>query len=109
VSGGAAANRILPGYTRYAKTAISLPDSVFDRVRRHAARLRISRSEFFVRAAERWADELDDADLTEAIDDALDRIGPDAADDDTAFVRRAAASLFAERHDDRLSPTPSAR
>jgi Ribbon-helix-helix protein, copG family len=87
------------------KTAISLPDSAFERFRRHAARLGISRSEFFVRAAERWADELDDADLTEAIDSALREVGPGAPDDNAVFVRRAAASLFAGQQDD----GPSAR
>jgi hypothetical protein len=85
------------------------PDSAFERVSRHAARLGISRSEFFVRAAERWADELDDANLTEAIDSALDRVGPGVPDDDTAFVRRAAASLFAGRLDDGLPTPPGVR
>jgi len=71
------------------KTAISVPDRSFERVRRHAARLGISRSEFFTRAAERWADQLDDAELTASIDDTLDQIG-DGPDDNAAFLYEAA-------------------
>lgn len=70
------------------KTAISVPDPVFDRVEHHAHRLGLSRSEFFARAAERWADELDGADLTAAIDHALDLAGDDGTSE---FARVAAA------------------
>jgi metal-responsive CopG/Arc/MetJ family transcriptional regulator len=71
------------------KTAISLNDDLFVRVERHAARLGISRSEFFARAAARWADELEGAELTDAIDAAL--IG--AEDDGLDFVDAAARTL----------------
>jgi hypothetical protein len=76
------------------KTAISVPDEAFRRVERHAAKLHISRSEFFARAAERWADELDDAELTHAINDALDVIGD--ADDNAEFLRAAAVEALSE-------------
>jgi hypothetical protein len=85
------------------KTAISLPDSSFERVRFHAERLGISRSEFFVKAAERWADELDDANLTGAINSALEQIGSDDLDDTAPFVRQAATRLFVGQQDDRRS------
>lgn len=71
------------------KTAISIPDAAFRRVERHAQRLGLSRSEFFTRAAERWADELDDAQLTRAVDDALDFIG-DTDDGNGEFLRESA-------------------
>jgi hypothetical protein len=38
------------GYTRRMKTAISVPDDVFDQAERAAKRLGLSRSEFFTRA-----------------------------------------------------------
>jgi hypothetical protein len=73
------------------KTAISVPDVVFARAERHAERLGISRSEFFAKAAERWADELDGAELTVAIDLALSESGPDLEMD---FVHESARRLF---------------
>lgn len=69
------------------KTAISIPDATFARVEASAARLGVSRSEFFARAAERWLDDLEGADTTAAIDAAL------AGKQDTAFVERAAQDL----------------
>ncbi len=72
------------------KTAISVPDKTFDRVERLAKRLGMSRSEFFARAAARWADELESSDLTAAINNAIDAGG----DEDTEFVREAARRTF---------------
>lgn len=76
------------------KTAISIPDSTFERVERKAAQLGWSRSQFYRRAAEHLLDELDQESLTGAIDAAL-KLG--AADDDmstaaTAAGRRTLAS-----------------
>ncbi len=68
------------------KTAISVPEDTFQRVERLAKRLGVSRSEFFARAAARWADELEAPDLTDAINRAIDL----GADDDIEFVREAA-------------------
>lgn len=65
------------------KTAISISDEVFARVEATAARLGVSRSEFFSRAAERWLEDLEDAETTAAIDAAL------GDEQDTAFVERA--------------------
>jgi metal-responsive CopG/Arc/MetJ family transcriptional regulator len=70
------------------KTAISLPDETFDRVERAARVLGVSRSEFFVRAAERWLDALDDETTTEAIDRVIAGLP-----DDHAFTDAAAAAL----------------
>jgi len=70
------------------KTAISLPDDTFKRVQVAAARLGVSRSEFFARAAERWLHDLDDEQTTEAINRAIDGLAPD-----TAFTDAAATLL----------------
>ncbi len=73
-----------------------VPEHVFERVRQHAERLGISRREFFSRAAEMWADEMEGAELTEAINDAIDAAGEQAGDDDSPeFARRAAQRLVA--------------
>lgn len=70
------------------KTAISLPDHTFTRVERAAKRLGVSRSEFFARAAERWLDDLDDDQTTNAINQALTGI-----EQDTALVNAAGDRL----------------
>jgi metal-responsive CopG/Arc/MetJ family transcriptional regulator len=70
------------------KTAISLPDKTFTRVEQAAKRLGVSRSEFFARAAERWLDDLDDDQTTNAINQALDGV-----EQDTAFVSAASDRL----------------
>lgn len=74
------------------KTAISLPDATARRIDRVAGRHGMSRSEFYRRAAERFADELDGADLTAEIDAAIEAVGQPG--DDTAALRaRANARL----------------
>ena len=73
------------------KTAISIPDDVFQRVARQADRLGMSRSEFFSTAARRWVDQLEENELTEAIDAVLADAG---ADDEAPFVQQAAVRLF---------------
>ncbi len=74
------------------KTAISLPDETFERAERAAAKLGVSRSEFFARAAERWLDALDDDGTTDAINRAVAGL-----DDEAAFTNAAAAALVADR------------
>jgi len=73
------------------KTAISLADETFARVEQAAKRLGVSRSEFFARAAERWLDDLDDDQTTDAINRALAGVPQD-----TAFVDGAAERLVRE-------------
>jgi metal-responsive CopG/Arc/MetJ family transcriptional regulator len=70
------------------KTAISIPDATFARVEETAARLGLSRSEFFARAAERWLADLEGAETTAAIDAALGD-----AKQDVTFAERAASDL----------------
>ena len=73
------------------KTAISLPDETFHRVDEAARRLRMSRSEFFARAAERWLDSLDDDGTTDAINRAIAGLAPDHE-----FTDAAAAALASD-------------
>ncbi len=68
------------------KTAISVPDEIFDKATGRAAELGISRSEFFARAARRYLDELAADSLTSQIDEALQTTG---ADDSGAAAARA--------------------
>jgi metal-responsive CopG/Arc/MetJ family transcriptional regulator len=75
------------------KTAISLPDDTFRRVDRAAKRLGVSRSEFFVRAAENWLGALEDDGTTEAINRAIAGLPADHE-----FTDAAAAALAASDH-----------
>ncbi len=76
------------------KTAISVPDEIFDRASRRAKDLGVSRSEFFARAANNYLKELDARSLTEQIDAALERCG--ALDDSNAAAVEAAHGLLLE-------------
>lgn len=69
------------------KTAISLPDETYARVTQRAQDLGMSRSEFFARAAEHYLSELDDEQLTDAINDALNA---DVGGDDSNAAAAAA-------------------
>ena len=71
------------------KTAISLPDATYARVTQRAQDLGMSRSEFFARAAEHYLSELDDASLTDAINDALNA----DVDDSNAVAAAAGRSV----------------
>jgi hypothetical protein len=79
------------------KTAISIPDAAYERVKRHAERLGMSRSEFFTKAAERWADELEQPSVTDAVNAVVDA---GYASDGQDFTRAAARELFATVDDD---------
>ncbi len=76
------------------KTAISLPDHAAERFDHIAQQHGMTRSEFYRRAAEHYADELVGADLTEQIDDAIDAIGQ-PGDDFAEFRHGANARLVA--------------
>ena len=67
------------------KTAISVPDEIFEQASGQAAELGISRSEFFARAARKYLDELADQSLTSQIDQALE-----TTDDDSSAAAAAA-------------------
>jgi metal-responsive CopG/Arc/MetJ family transcriptional regulator len=78
------------------KTAISVPDEIFNQVGSRAAELGISRSEFFARAARKYLDELADASLTRQIDAALMAAG----DDDSGRAAAAAGRAFLAADDE---------
>lgn len=71
-----------------------MPDPVFAQVERHARRLGLSRSEFFARAAARWADELEGDEVTEAINAALEAAEDDGYAGNKEFLRAAAVLSF---------------
>ena len=87
---------VIPGYTRCMKTAISVPDEIFNQVGSRAAELGISRSEFFARAARQYLDQLADASLTQQIDAAIDAAGAD----DSSHAAVAAGRAFLAAVDD---------
>lgn len=80
------------------KTAISVPDEVFHRVERQAKRLKLSRSEFFTRAAERFLATLAEEGVTRSYDEAF----ADKDDRSTEDFRRRAtrAALLAVEWDE---------
>lgn len=61
------------------KTAISVPDETYDRAERVAKAHGMNRSQFYSTAADRYADELESADLTAAIDAVVDAVTTDEA------------------------------
>jgi len=75
------------------KTAISLPDDIFERASRRANDLGMSRSEFFARAADRYLDELDATSVTKQIDAALGGVGED---DSNGWAVEAGPGILAQ-------------
>jgi hypothetical protein len=77
------------------KTAISLPEGTFHEATRRAAELGISRSELFVRAAQRYFEELDAASVTRLIDEALS----DGPDESASEAVSAGRRVLGETHE----------
>ena len=77
------------------KTAISLPDDIYEQATGQAVQLGISRSEFFARAARMYLDELASHSLTQQIDEAL-RCG----DDESNAAAVAAGRSYLAGQDD---------
>ena len=80
------------------KIAISLPDDSAERFDRVAQQHGMTRSEFYRRAAEQYADELADAELTAQIDEAIDAVGQPS--EESTPLRRAANLRLAEQSND---------
>lgn len=68
---------VIPSYTLLVKTAISVPDELFEQVTRWTSVLGVGRSAFFAQAARRYVQELEANSLTEQINAALDVVGDD--------------------------------
>jgi metal-responsive CopG/Arc/MetJ family transcriptional regulator len=86
---------VIPGYTKGVKTAISLPDDTYEQATKQAAKLGISRSEFFARAARSYLDELAANSLTQQINEALQT----ASDDSNAAAAAVGRSYLAGQDD----------
>ena len=86
---------VILGYTTNVKTAISLPDDIYEQATRRAAELGISRSEFFARAARSYLDELASHSLTQQINQALQT----ACDDSNAAAAIAGRGFLAGQDD----------
>jgi metal-responsive CopG/Arc/MetJ family transcriptional regulator len=78
----------MTSYTHQMKTAISVPDDDFERFERVAAKHGMNRSEFYRRAAQKLADELEGASELTAIANAVLARAGDPTDD--LFLRAAA-------------------
>jgi metal-responsive CopG/Arc/MetJ family transcriptional regulator len=74
------------------KTAISVPEDIFEQATRQAADLGISRSEFFARAARRYLDELASRSVAQQVNEALEAAG---VDDSAAVAAEAGRSRLA--------------
>jgi metal-responsive CopG/Arc/MetJ family transcriptional regulator len=74
------------------KTAISVPEDIFEQATRQAADLGISRSEFFARAARRYLDELASRSVAQQVNEALEAAGHD---DSAAVAAEAGRSRLA--------------
>lgn len=79
------------GYTRGMKTAISLPDAVFEAAERHARRTRKSRSQLYADALVEYLDRHAPDEVTDAMDQVVAQLDerPDP------FVLTAAQSVLA--------------
>lgn len=82
------------------KTAISIPDDTFAAVERSVAELRISRSEFFARAARKYLAELEAESITRQMDEALAAEAADGISDDSNEIAAAAGRRFLANLDD---------
>ena len=69
------------------KTAVSLPDELFQAAERHARRSRKSRSRLYAEAIAEYLDRHAPDEVTAAMDRVVDRLGKTAPD---GFVSRAA-------------------
>ncbi|MGB6770804.1 MAG: ribbon-helix-helix domain-containing protein [Candidatus Dormiibacterota bacterium] len=91
-----ASSLVIPSYTGWVKTAISLPDATFERVNKRAAALHLSRSEFFARAAEQYLDQLESWSITDEIDEVVEQ----TKDDSGAAAVAAGLRRLAESDDE---------
>jgi hypothetical protein len=79
-----------PGYTSGMKTAISLPDEVFENAEKLASRLNVSRSELYARALQDFVRQHDPDSVTEAYNQVCSELEVESGD----FIRHAARATF---------------
>ena len=78
------------GYTMAMKTAISIPDDVFEEAERLAAELQISRSQLYSRALQEFVARHAPERLTEAMNRVIDEVGSEVDE----FTRRASLRVL---------------
>ena len=78
------------GYTRVMKTAVSIPDPVFEQAEDLAKRLEMSRSEFYATALREFISDRRASDITERLNQIYEEESPDL---DSAVVHLQASSL----------------
>lgn len=78
------------GYTFGMKTAISIPDSVFDEAEQLARRLRKSRSQLYADAVREYLARHDPDEITEAMNRLVDELG----DEPDSFLEQAASRVL---------------
>ena len=78
------------GYTQSMKTAVSVPDDIFERVERLARGARKSRSEVYSAALQEYVARHAPDEVT----DALDRVVADVGDSDDGFRREAGRRIL---------------
>ena len=78
------------GYTDGMKTAVSIPDDVFEKVERLARRARKSRSEVFSAALREYVARHAPDEITESINEVCDKLG----DQSEPFLRTAAQRVL---------------
>ena len=77
-----------PGYTRGMKTAVSIPDEVFEKVERLAEREQRSRSEVYSAALREYVARHGPDEVTEAMNRVCDQVGAEPDEFLTAAARR---------------------
>ena len=80
----------LRGITNGMKTAVSIPDDVFEKGEAVAKRLKMSRSELYARAVAAYADAHSSDAITESWNAALAGMNPEEREADLRIVRAAA-------------------
>ena len=78
------------GYTSGMKTAISIPDSVFQAAEKHAKRMRKSRSQLFSEAMVEYLERHTPDEITRMLNETLETV----SDVDDSFIRKASHSLL---------------
>ena len=81
-------------YSGAMKTAISVPEATAHRIDASARRHGMTRSEFYRRAAERFADELDAEDTTARVNSAIAAAGQPSAE--TEVLRRGSGDVITQ-------------
>lgn len=79
------------------KTAVSIPDAVFEKAEAAAKRLKMSRSELYAKAVDAWVDANSPDEITDAINAVLDAMTPEEKDADRVFVRASAAHSMKQK------------